>query len=613
MKKNETQTKEKKKKLPLKRTLQNNLFALRAIWKASPIYLAVYLGSSLIYGTLDFLSEGYLLRRIVNGIDSGEDISSIVTYVAVLGAVCAVVYTALNWFWNVISPIQQIKVGAYIEKMLFRKSAQVELACYENPSFYDKYVRAMDEAYDRMIKVMRTLDSLIWRAIALAANSILLFVIDPWLILFGLFPLLLGFFRRLENVAKHDYETAKKPINRRVKYVQRTFYLGEYAKEMRIGGLWGNMLRDLRATFEDYRKITKKYGLRRAIYGYIQSVGLEVVTILGAMVYSVFCTMKLGTMSVGDCIVVLGSIGTISYCLNNLVQNFAEFGEHALFLDDVRFFLDYEPKIVGGKQTAPASGGDLEIKNASFRYEGNDKDTLKNIDLTLKKGERVALVGANGSGKTTLVKLILRLYDPSEGEILLDGKNIKEYSLSSYRDSFSTVFQDFKMFSLSVKDNVLLRPSREGDRELVLSALRESGAAERVERMEHGVDTILTREFDDKGENLSVGEQQKLSLARIFADSCPIVLLDEPSSALDPIAEYKMFESMMRATEGRSVIFISHRLSSAVLADRVVLMEGGEIAECGTHGELMEKNGRYAAMFRRQAENYLGEEVSANG
>ena len=131
--------------------------------------------------------------------------------------------------------------------------------------------------------------------------------------------------------------------------------------------------------------------------------------------------------------------------------------------------------------------------------------------------------------------------------------------------------------------------------------------------MEHGVDTILTREFDDKGENLSVGEQQKLSLARIFADSCPIVLLDEPSSALDPIAEYKMFESMMRATEGRSVIFISHRLSSAVLADRVVLMEGGEIAECGTHGELMEKNGRYAAMFRRQAENYLGEEVSANG
>lgn len=613
MKKKEIQTKEKKKKLPLKRTLQNNLFALRAIWKASPVYLAVYLGSSLIYGTLDFLSEGYLLRRIVNGIDRGEDISSIITYVAVLGAVCAVVYTALNWFWNVISPIQQIKVGAYIEKMLFRKSAQVELACYENPSFYDKYVKAMDEAYDRMIKVMRTLDSLIWRAIALAANSILLFVIDPWLILFGLFPLLLGFFRRLENVANHDYETAKKPINRRVKYVQRTFYLGEYAKEMRIGGLWGNMLRDLRATFADYRKITKKYGMRRAIYGYIQHVGLEVITILGAMLYSVFCTMKLGTMSVGDCIVVLGSIGTISYCLNNLVQNFAEFGEHALFLDDVRFFLDYEPKIVDGEQTAPAEGGDLEIKNASFRYEGNDKDTLKNINFTLKKGERVALVGANGSGKTTLVKLILRLYDPTEGEILLDGKNVKEYSVSSYRDSFSTVFQDFKMFSLSVKDNVLLRPSREGDSELVLSALRESGAAERVERMAHGVDTILTREFDDKGENLSVGEQQKLSLARIFADACPIVLLDEPSSALDPIAEYKMFESMMRATEGRSVIFISHRLSSAVLADRVVLMEGGEIAECGTHGELMDKNGKYAAMFRRQAENYLGEEVSANG
>ncbi len=613
----QTEKKEKKKKLPLKRTVSNNLFALRAIWQASPIYLLVYLGSSLIYGVLGFLSETYLLRKIVNGIDSGEDLAGIVIYVVVLGCVCAVVYTVLNWFWNVISPIKQRRVGAYIEKMLFRKSAQVELACYENPSFYDKYVRAMDEAYNRMIKVMRTLDNLIARVIALVANSLLLFVIDPWLILFGLFPLLLGFFRRLENLANHDFETAKKPINRRVNYVQRTFYLGEYAKEMRIGGMYANMIRDLRATFSEYREVTKKYGARRAIYGYIQRIGLEVVTVLGAMLYSVWSTMQLGAanggMSVGDCIVVLGSIGTISYCLNNLIQNFAEFGEHALFLDDVRFFLDYEPKIIGGDQAAPEQGGELELKNVSFRYDGCDKDTLKNINFTLHKGERVALVGSNGSGKTTLVKLILRLYDPSDGEILLDGKSVKEYSLSSYRDCFSTVFQDFKMFSLTVKDNVLLRPAREGDDELVHAALTESGAIEKIDRLEKGLDSILTREFDDKGENLSVGEQQKLSLARVFADFCPIVLLDEPSSALDPIAEYKMFENMMRATEGRSVIFISHRLSSAVLADRVILMDSGEIAECGTHSELMAKNGKYAAMFHRQAENYLGSEVTANG
>lgn len=608
--------KEKKKRLPLKRTISNNLFALRAIGIASPIYLAVYLGSSIVYGILDFLSESYLLRRIVNGLDAGESIIGIVKYVLILWIICLTVYTVLNYFWNVISPIQQRKVGAYIEKMLFRKSAEVELACYENPKFYDKYVRAMDEAYDRMIKVMRTLDNLIARVIALSANTLLLFVIDPWLILFGLFPLVIGFFRRLQSIAHHDWEKAKKPVNRRAEYIKRTFYLGEYAKEMRIGGMYENMLRDLRETFKDYRKLAKKYGTKKAIYGYLQDIGLEVITVLGATLYAVWSAMCVGPanggMRIGDCIVVLGSIGTISYCMNELIQNLAEFGEHALFLDDVRYFLDYEVKIVGGEEIAPEKGGELEVRHMNFRYEGSDTDTLKDINFTLHKGERIALVGSNGSGKTTLVKMLLRLYDPSEGEILLNGRNIKEYSLRSYRDSFSTVFQDFKMFSLSVKDNVLLRPGKEGDEELLKNALTESGAMEKISTLDKGMDTILTREFDDKGANLSIGEQQKLSLARVFADYAPIVLLDEPSSALDPIAEYTMFENMMRATEGRSVIFISHRLSSAVLADRVLLMSNGTIAECGTHTELMEKNGEYAAMFRRQAENYLGSEVAEN-
>ena len=615
--KKEKEKKEKKKKLPLGRTVSNNMFALRAIFAASPLYLLVYLGSSFIYGTVEFLSEGYLLRMIVNGIEGGRSVESIVLFVAVLATVSLTSFTALSWFWNVISPIEQRKVGAHIEKMLFSKASRVELACYEDPVFYDKYVKAMDEAYDRMLKVMYTLDDLIARFIALFANSLLLFVIDPVLILFGLFPLVLGVFRRLENVASHDLESEKKQVNRRAEYVKRTFYLGEYAKEMRSGGMYGNMLRDLRATFEEYKRITKKYGLKKAIYGYIQRFGLEVVTILGATLYSVWSTMVIGSanggMSVGDCIVVIGSIGTISYCLNNLVQNFAEFGEHALFLEDVRYFLDYEIKLVGGDRTAPTESVELEVRDLSFRYGGSEKDTLHDISFTLHKGERIALVGSNGSGKTTLIKLLLRLYDASEGEILMDGVNVKEYDLQSYRDCFGTVFQDFKMFSLSVKDNVLLRPSVEGDDQRVKDALVESGASVRVERMEKGIDTTLTREFDDKGENLSVGEQQKLSLARVFADRTPFVLLDEPSSALDPIAEYKMFENMMRATEGRSVIFISHRLSSAVLADRVLLMDGGTVAECGTHSELLAKNGIYADMFRRQAENYLGSEVSVNG
>ena len=615
--------KDKKNKLTLKRTMQNNLFALRCIYEASPVYLAVFLGSSFVYGITDFLTEGYLLRMIVNGINKGESIKSIVIFVAILAVCCTASFIALSWFWQVIAPAQRRKVGAHIEKMLFQKAAAAEFECYENPAFYDKYVKAMDEAYERITRVMYTLDDLIARFIALCANSVLLFVIDPWLILFGLLPLVIGIFRRKENIAAHDFETEQKPINRRASYVKRTFYLGEYAKEMRSGCMYLNMLRDLRGTFSDYKKIAKKYGVRKAVYGYIQMFGLEVVTILGAMLYSVWSTMILGVenggMTVGDCIVVLGSIGTISYCLNNLVQNFAEFGEHALFLEDVRYFLDYDVKIVGGEKQVPDGSVELEVKNLNFRYNGNEKDTLHDVNFTLHKGERVALVGSNGSGKTTLVKLLLRLYDPNSGEILLDVDNIKNCDLRSYRDCFGTVFQDFKMFSLSVKDNVLLRPSSETEDEKVKLALEESGAYERVKKMKHGIYTVLTREFDENGENLSGGEAQKLSLARIFADKTPFVLLDEPSSALDPVAECKMFENMMRATEGRSVIFISHRLSSAVAADRILFMDNGTIAECGTHAELMAKGGKYFEMFRCQAENYTGvsddneREVSVNG
>lgn len=608
--------KKKKEKLGFRKTLSNNWFAVSVILKTAPLYLLVYIFTSVFGGVLDFLSEGYLLRKVVNNIESKNNVNEVLYFVIILGIISCVFNIIMGWYWNLISPQKERKVAAFIEKMLFKKSAEVELECYENPSFYDKYVRAMDEAYQRIMKVITSIHMLLYRFIALFANSILLFIIDPFLIIFALIPLALGYFKRLKNVTFHNYILAQKSVNRRYEYVKRTFYLNEYAKEMRIGGMYKNMLSDLKATFESYRALIKKYGWKITIYEFIQQFGLEVITILGAMLYSVYSAMCIGSssggMTTGDCIVVLSSIGTISFSISNLIQNFAEFGEHALFLEDVKFFLNYTPKILDGNTPLPETVTDLKIENLNFRYNGSDTDTLKNISFTLKKGEKVALVGSNGSGKTTLVKLLLRLYDCDSGEITLNNKSIKEFPLNDYRSCFSTVFQDFKMFSLSVKENVILRPQKEFDDELITHALKESGIYDKIQTLDKGIDTILTREFDDKGANLSIGEQQKLSLARIFAEKTPFVILDEPSSALDPIAEYKMFDNMMRATEGRGVIFISHRLSSAVLADKVILLENGSIAEIGTHDELIAKNGKYADMFNRQAENYRGNEVQYN-
>ena len=600
--------KEKKKKLPLGRSVSNIRFALGEVWRTSHAYFLFYFIMTVAYATMDFFAGSYLLRMIVNGIERQTPVRTILVYMVIIATLSILLDVFNSLYWNLISPAQYRKIGANIQKKLFKKAAEVELSCYETPTFFDKYVRAMDEAYDRVMQVMRTMDTLIWRLISLACNSFLLFLIDPILILFGLIPLLLGAIRRYHNRLKHGQSTDKKPLDRRFRYIRRAFYMNEYAKEMRLGGMYLHLLKELQATYQRMKHIFCKYGIKRVFTACILDWGLEVVTILGAMLYAVWSTIARGSMSIGDCIVILNSIGTISYSLNLMVTSFAEFGEHSLFLEDVRYFLDYQPKMVDEPNAPAAHGGDIVLENVSFRYEGASTDALRNISLTVKAGERIALVGQNGSGKTTLVKLLLRLYDPTDGRITLDGLDAKQYRLSSYRDNYSCVFQDFQIFSMSVKDNVLLRTAQEGDETRVTASLRESGAYDRIAKLEKGIETTLTREFDENGINLSVGEAQKVSLARVFAEDATCVILDEPSSALDPIAEHTMFQNMMRASKGKSVIFISHRLSSAVDADRIYLLENGAIAEVGDHATLMQKNGKYAQMFRLQAENYVGRE-----
>ena len=220
--------KAEKKKLSLRRTLSNDLFALRCIGQASPIYLIVYLGSSLVYGLLDFLSGSFLLRQIVNGVEEGQSAAALIRYVLVLGGISVVSYMALRYFWNVGSVKPWNRIISSVEKRLYRKAASVDLACYESPEFYEKYVRAVEESHHRMMQVLWTLDNLVARIIALTANSFLLFYIDPWLMLFGLFPLLLGLLRRRERVLQKKLDDERKSLHRRADYVRRTFYLNEY-------------------------------------------------------------------------------------------------------------------------------------------------------------------------------------------------------------------------------------------------------------------------------------------------------------------------------------------------------------------------------------------------
>ena len=605
--------KEKKPKLALGKVLSDNVFVLKMVHRAAPWYMPTYFGWSVFGSIVNFLSGSYLLRLVINHLQASKSLTAVLIYIGIIFGLNVLYRIVIGWISNKLYPRYNMRIVEEFQRVLFDKARAVELSCYEDPAFYDKYVKVMDTAYNRSMNVIYALDRLIWNGVSFFANAALLYIIDPWFVVFGLFPLVLGLLNKRAEKLQHKLKTDSTPYERREAYVRRAFYQSDYAKEMRLSGMKRQLFRFRDESFRDRLRVLRAYSLRRVPVGYALDIGVEVVTVLGAMLYAAWRTLSDTTdpMRIGDCIVVFNSVSMIAWTLSDLIANLAEFHANALYIEDFRYFLNYKPKIDQKADGLMANGGVLECRNVSFSYKGADKPSLCDVNLTIRPGEKIALVGCNGSGKTTLVKLLLHLYEPTEGQILLNGIDAKEYSLESFREQFGVVFQDLKTFSMSVAENVLMRPLREGDEERVIEALKQSGGWEKVQSLPRGIHTTLTREFDDEGAQLSGGETQKIALARIFADPSPIVILDEPSSALDPIAEYTMFGNMLRACQGRTLIFISHRLSSAVLADRVILLDGGRIVETGTHEELMANDGPYADMFRKQAENYV--DVSVPG
>jgi ATP-binding cassette subfamily B protein len=322
-----------------------------------------------------------------------------------------------------------------------------------------------------------------------------------------------------------------------------------------------------------------------------------------------------GALSLGDFSASVSAMYKLYWELRRLGDYVNEYSEQCLYVERVKKFIDAKPTMVGTVDEIPPLER-LTLCNVGFSYPGADNEpVLRHVDLEIRRGERIAFVGYNGAGKTTLIKLLLRLYDPTEGEILLNGQPIRQLRLSSYRALFGCVFQDYQLFGVTVAENVLLDDCQSvEDRAAVNDAIEKSGMSNKISELPAGIDSIVTREFDKDGAVFSGGQAQKLSIARIFARDCEIVILDEPTSALDPIAEQDMYRRMFAACEGKTVIFISHRLSSATMADRIYLFENGSVTETGSHGELLAKNGTYADMWYKQAKAYEeeknGEEAS---
>ncbi len=605
---------DKKQKVNWKRAFKNNGFMLGLMAKACPGLLVGTFISTSLNAVGQFMLSTYLYQYTLNALQEGKALSTILITLGGMITFCILNMLFQNVFgcyWELTRP----RVEAYIQNLLQRKAAAVDLVCFENATFYDTYVKATDNIVNRAYKAMYTVSGVIFIVIYGVAVGTLIVSIDPVFLLLAFAPLLCtALVGKKQNRVQYEYSMRHTEAIRQRDYVRRTFYLNDFSKEMRLTEMWKVMYKRMHNSIAEMKRLVDQYGYTLMFFRYLFDFVFQVVVDSGSMILAAYKTLVANNMLLGDCFVVINSAANIASTINQIGNTFLRLDEDSLYIDNLRNFLDYEVQIAEDENAPCVSAfEELELRNMTFRYMGQTTPALSKVNLTIKAGEKIAIVGHNGAGKTTLIKLLQRLYDPDEGEILLNGETIKTYRLSSYSALFGTVFQDYHLFATTIAENVMLRGNiTDEDREVVKKALQKTGIYDKVQTLSKGVDSVVTREFDREGAMFSGGEAQKISLARILAGKHEIVIMDEPTSALDPIAEQEMYQNMFEACEGKTVIFISHRLSSATMADRVYMFENGEIIEQGTHRELLALDGKYADMWHKQADTYAdAEEVTA--
>lgn len=521
----------------------------------------------------------------------------IIALVLVLSKTAAWIFR--EFYWNT------AKEKAYrgLNKTLYEKARSLDLSSYDDPNFYNNFILTIESSSDNIQNVLGLVRNYVGELVSLLTIGTILLTIDPvcLAIILVIIVVFTPISKKIGTLQMRRREDNNR-LHRRADYFARVFYLQDYAKEVRMNNIKPLLIRRYNDAAQAVIDNQEKYVRKIDIDYFIQETGVQIIGFMFILpLYLGYCVLETKTLSAGDFVATFNGAFSIASSFSFLtVTAVRNFSERAKMIEKYREFLKVENKILDGKAEARLTEPKtIRIKDLSFTYPGNVEPTLKHIDLTIKPYEKIALVGYNGAGKTTLTNLLLRLYDATEGEIDIDGEDIRNVTLKSHRARFAGVFQDFQLFACTAGENVAM--DSDFDPVRVEDALRHSGFDK---KLKYGVHTELLREFDDEGTMLSGGESQKIAVARAFYKKCPYVILDEPSANLDPVAEYKLNRAMMDAAQDKTVIFISHRLSTTVNADKIYVMENGSIIESGSHQELMDRNGTYAYMFNLQAEKY---------
>lgn len=591
-----------KKKLSRKRELSNVLWVIRAVLRHTPSYAILASVEGLAWGINN--SVGILFTKLLfDMLGNGTEFDSIMKLIVSYSIYLAAFYVFHVLYWYIFNPKIRTKLQYLLMSEMFGQAVRIDLEKYDDPDFYNGFIWAMDASIGHVSGIIEASGKIINRVVASFTLTGILMSVDPIMafavIAVSVIRMFLTSKRNKVNYAKKE---EMNPLNKKDGYIARVFKLPDYAKDLRISHVRDNLLDELDKNTDEKVRVIKKYGNKSAwLWSVISSI--NEATTIGLLVFMLYKVMVTKTVELGGFAVAVNAVWKMSWLMSDFVVQITKVHEDALYIEKMRTFMECEPEILDGECEAD-SFEELEIKDLSFSYVKTDKYALKNVNMKIRKGEKIAIVGYNGAGKTTLTKLIMRLYDAKEGEILYNGKSLKEYTVESLRKNTAAVFQDYRIFAASIAENVVGGEFDAGDKDAVLTALGKSTFEDKLQKLEGGIDTHLTREFDNSGTQLSGGEAQKVAIARAFYKDAGLIILDEPSSALDPNAEYELNRAIAEYAEGRAVIFISHRLSTTRHADRIYMFDSGELVECGTHEELMALGGKYAYMFDLQAENY---------
>ena len=588
--------------------LRNVPAVLKIVWDSGPGVVIFGLVSRLFAALMPvglLWITKLIIDRIVHAVSTHQPVVHGFWWLVVAEFSLAVVNSILLRTIDYSDSLLGDKYTRYISIRVMNHAASLDLITYEDPVFYDRLERARVQATDRLVMIQQ-IGRLVQQAITTITLSITIMLFSPWLMLLlvaGVVPAFLGesHFAFL-GYAKNFRQT---PMKRQLDYLRILAGSKEAAKELKLFGL-RDFLRERFTRISD-NIYEENVGLsrRKLIAGALLST-IGTMGYYSAYVFVIWRTIA-GALSIGTLTMLAGAIQQASSNIQQIFSSFAGIGDQALFLTDLLAFFEMRPTIQNKPNALPAPRPivkGIEFRDVSFSYPGNPRRVLDKINFQLHTNERLALIGENGQGKTTIVKLITRLYDPTEGQILLDGVDLRDYDLEDLHREIGVIFQDFMRYEMTARENIAVgRVDEINNLELLKSAAQKSMADLTIGRLPGGYDQMLGRRFE-QGVDLSGGEWQKVALARAYLRDAQLLILDEPTAALDARSEFEVFHRFAELTAGKMALFISHRFSTVRSADRILVLENGRIAEEGTHDQLAHQGGRYAEMFEMQASSY---------